>query len=84
MGFFGSNYEKNETQKLAVGMDIRKVYYLLGPPDERENHATGFTMIWKKSDLMGVFGKGFHSKTIRVDFQNDAVAGWTEDETGSL
>ncbi len=82
MAFFDRRKDDDDRdgKQLAIGMELPRVYYLLGPPEERIDHADGFTMIFKKTDLMGIFRSGIKTKVTRVTFRDQRVVSFTSDE----
>lgn len=78
MGFFdGRRKDEDSGEQLAVGMELPRVYYLLGPPEERIDNADGFTMVWVKTNLAGVFRGSIKKKVTRVVFKEKRVVSWT-------
>lgn len=78
MGFFdGRRKDEDSGEQLAVGMELPRVYYLLGPPEERIDNADGFTMVWVKINLAGVFRGSIKKKVTRVVFKEKRVVSWT-------
>ncbi|MDO4845366.1 MAG: hypothetical protein Q3977_02015 [Oscillospiraceae bacterium] len=46
------------------------MYYLMGSPDERVEEKDGFTLIWKRTELLRI------SERVSVRFRDRRVVSW--------